>query len=95
MRRCNLCGGTQNLTKHHVGGLHFIAWFTMVLCAECQEIFHRKQVAAGIDLRPTTNSYRRLIRALKMTVLFMWLLLDMLEREIESDDEKALEANPR
>jgi len=31
---------------------------------------------------------KRLIRALKMTVLFMWMLLDMLEREIDPAIEK-------
>jgi hypothetical protein len=95
MRRCNLCGSTQNPTKHHVGGQRFIAWFTMVLCAECQEIFHARQQSAGIDLRFTPNRFHRLIRALKMTVLFMWMLLDMLERDIASDNEKALDASSR
>jgi len=88
MRRCNLCGSTRNVTRHHVGGQNFIAWFTMSLCDKCQEIFHARQRAAGIDLRPTSNPMRRLIRALKMAVLFMWMLLDMLEREIDPSIEK-------
>jgi hypothetical protein len=97
MRRCNLCGSTHDVTQHHVGGQNFIAWFTMSLCAKCQDIFHARQRAAGIDLRSTPNPYQRLIRALKMTVLFMWLLLDMLEKEIHSDIEKAnvLEGNSK
>lgn len=38
---------------------------------------------------------RRLIRALKMTVLFMWMLLDMFEREADQvpDPSAALPAN--
>jgi len=32
---------------------------------------------------------RRLIRALKMCVLFMWLLLDMFEREIDQELDRA------
>jgi len=97
MRRCNLCGSTHDVTKHHVGGQKFIAWFTMSLCTKCQDIFHARQRAAGIDLRSTPNPYQRLIRALKMTVLFMWMLLDMLEKEIHSDIEKAnaLEGNSK
>ena len=83
MRRCNLCGSTRNVTRHHVGGQNFIAWFTMSLCDKCQEIFHARQRAAGIDLRPTPNRMMRLLRALKMAVLFVWMLLDMLEREID------------
>jgi hypothetical protein len=89
MRRCNLCGSTRDVTKHHVGGENFIAWFTMSLCGPCQVIFHARQRAAGIDLRSTPNPSHRLIRALKMTVLFMWMLLDMVEKEIDSDIEKA------
>jgi hypothetical protein len=88
MRQCVLCGSTHDVTQHHVGGKHFIAWFTMSLCARCQFIFHAKQRAADIDLRPTPNPSLRLIRALKMTVLFMWVLLDMLEREIVADINK-------
>jgi hypothetical protein len=57
----------------------------MPLCAPCQEIFHARQRAAGIDLRSSPNAKVRLIRALKMEVLFVWMLLDMLEREITSD----------
>jgi hypothetical protein len=57
----------------------------MALCAKCQVIFHSRQRAAGIDLRSTPNPVKRLIRALKMTFLFAWMLLDMLEREIEVD----------
>lgn len=75
-----LCGSTKEVTKHHVGGRNFIAWFTMPLCSRCQEIFHARQRAAGIDLRCTPNPMKRLIRALKMTVLFMWMLLDMFEK---------------
>lgn len=89
MRRCVFCGGIRRMTNHHVGGRNFIAWFTMPLCASCQEIFHARQRAAGIDLRSSPNVKVRLIRALKMGVLFVWLLLDMLEREITADIERA------
>ena len=85
MRRCNLCGSADQLTRHHVGGQNFIGWFEMWLCAKCQVIFHARQRAAGIDLRFTRNSKLRLIRALKMAFLFAWMLLDTLEREIEPD----------
>jgi len=44
-----------------------------------------RQRAAGIDLRSTANPIMRLIRALKMTLLFAWMLLDLLERQIEAD----------
>jgi hypothetical protein len=95
MRRCNLCGSTHDVTKHHVGGQNFIAWFTMSLCAKCQDVFHARQRGAEIDLRFTPNAQIRLLRALKMALLFAWMLLDMLEREIDSDSEKAnaVEAN--
>ena len=85
MRRCNLCGSTHEVTQHHVGGQNFIAWFTMSLCARCQVVFHARQRGAGIDLRSTPKNFMRLLRALKMTVLFLWVLLDALESEIKSD----------
>ena len=96
MRRCVLCGSPKDVTNHHVGGRNFIAWFTMLLCSRCQEIFHARQRAAGIDLRCTPNPKRRLIRAMKMCVLFMWMLLDMFEKEIdqEFDEAESLSARP-
>lgn len=89
MRQCVLCGSTCDVTNHHVGGQNFIAWFTMPLCARCQDIFHAKQRGALIDLRSTPNPLMRFVRALKMTVLFMWILLDLLEKQINADIEKA------
>lgn len=67
----------------------------MPLCSRCQEVFHARQRAAGIDLRSTPNPMKRLIRALKMTVLFMWMLLDMVERDADllPDNADALAAN--
>lgn len=56
-------------------------------------IFHARQRAADIDLRSTPNQLSRLIRALKMALLFMWMLLDMLEKQVESDSKKLVEAN--
>ena len=56
-----------------------------VSAPNAQVIFHARQRAAGINLRFTPDARIRLIRALKMTVLFMWLLLDMLESEIGSE----------
>jgi hypothetical protein len=61
----------------------------MSLCAECQVIFHARQRAVEIDLRPTSNPKARFVRALKMTVLFMWMLLDGLEKEIDLESQKA------
>jgi|SRR5215469_1327597 len=85
MRVCSLCGTDHHVTQHHVGGRNFIAWLTMSLCAKCQKIFHARQRAAGIDLRFTPNSKLRLMRALKVAILFVWMLLDKLEGEIKSD----------
>lgn len=76
------------MTKHHGGGANFIAWFTMPLCSRCQEIFHARQRAAGIDLRSNPHRRTRLIRALKMALLFMWMLLDMLEKETDEESCK-------
>jgi hypothetical protein len=58
----------------------------MPLCARCQGIFHAKQRGAGIDLQSTPNSAKRWIRALKMTFLFAWMLLDLLDRQIEAPE---------
>ena len=88
MRICNLCGSTHKVTQHHVGGKNLIAWFTMSLCDRCQVIFHAKQRAAGIDLRCATSPLKRLVRALKMTFLFGWVLVDMLEAQIDQEIEQ-------
>lgn len=57
----------------------------MPLCSKCQEIFHARQRAAGIDLRCSPHPRTRLIRALKMVSLFMWMLLDLLEKETDEE----------
>ena len=54
-----------------------------------KRIFHARQHAAQLDLHFTADARIGLIRALKMTVLFMWLLLDMLESEIGSEINEA------
>jgi hypothetical protein len=83
VRCCVRCGTTDNVIQHHLGGKNFIGWFTIALCERCHEIFHARQRAAGIDLRCTSNPRLRLLRALKMTRLFEWMLFEMLEREID------------
>jgi hypothetical protein len=86
--RCTFCGTTNKMEQHHVGGRNFIGWFTMPLCADCQQVFHARQRGAGIDLRSSPSAKVRLFRAMKMTVLFLWVLLDMLEKENQTKGEK-------
>jgi hypothetical protein len=85
--RCTFCGSTDKVQQHHVGGKAFIGWFTMALCAGCQQVFHARQRGAGIDLRSSPDAKVRLFRAMKMTVLFLWVLLDLLEKEIQTKGE--------
>ncbi len=86
VRRCVRCGRTRTVEEHHVGGRNHIAWFTMPCCRECHEKFHVDLGRAGVNLQFTRSVKLRLIRAMQAALVFIWMLLDALKRELQSEE---------
>jgi hypothetical protein len=84
LRRCVLCGSRRKLHEHHVGLQNHIPWLTMLLCEPCHENFHAR-FRQSVDYRFTPNPKMRLIRAMQAVLVFLWVLLEMLVKEMRSE----------
>ncbi len=79
-----LCGSRRKVHKHHIGGQNHIRWLTMLLCETCHENFHAR-FRQSVDFEFTPNSKMRLIRAMQAVLVFLWMLLEMLVKEMRSE----------
>lgn len=84
LRRCVLCGSRRKLHEHHIAGQNHISWLTMLLCEPCHESFHAR-FRQSVDYRFTPNSKMRLIRAMQAVLVFLWVLLEKLVKEMRSE----------
>jgi len=75
-RRCVICGSTQRVEAHHVGGQNHIAWFTIPLCGEHHDRFHALLRQIGVDLHYTSDPVERFFRVLKAILVFTWMVLE-------------------
>jgi hypothetical protein len=72
--RICLCGTTQNVELHHVGGRNHVVWFLVPLCRE-----HHLQLTVmlqrgGVDMRYTPDRAERMRRARLATYVFLWFI---------------------
>lgn len=81
---CVLCGSTQNLEKHHVGGRGLE--FVLPLCRP-----HHVSITVGLKrLRiDTSRKAKHLAHAIRATLYFLWMLLDEFGREDYDNERKA------
>jgi hypothetical protein len=84
LKRCVLCGSRRKTRQHHIGGQNHISWLTMLVCEPCHETFHAR-FRQSVDYRFTPNSKMRLIRAMQAVLVFLWVLLEMLVKEMRSE----------
>jgi hypothetical protein len=84
LTRCVLCGSRRKVHKHHIGGQNHISWLMMLLCEPCHENFHAR-FRQSVDYRFTPDHKMRLIRAMQAALVFLWMLLEMLLKEMRSD----------
>jgi hypothetical protein len=69
---------------HHPPGRNHCTWFRIPLC-----IHHHRLVTAAYDnadrtiMKRASSPAKRIIRALKACVVFMWLLLDQIDLDKE------------
>jgi hypothetical protein len=67
--------------EHHLGGQNHIPWLTMLLCETCHESF-RARFRQSVNFHFTANKLVRLIRAMQAVIVFLWVLLEMLQKEM-------------
>lgn len=96
--RCELCGSTDRVQKHHLGGQNHAPYSVMWLCFK-----HHKRVtnlirqAGGMEvMKYTSDLDERARRARLHALVFLWFVDEIvrqpqscLEKEIDSDSEKA------
>jgi hypothetical protein len=80
--RCVICGSARKVEMNHIGGRHFVAWFTVPFCYEHHARFHIQVQQAGVDLRYTSDPIERARRALAAIKICEWVLLEMMKEEI-------------
>ena len=90
--RCVICGSNKEVERHHVGGRRHVAWFTMPFCRKHHDQFHALLRIAGIDLEYTSDPRERLLRALKATTVFQWMLMEALQA-LDSRPDKKIATN--
>lgn len=74
VRRCAICGSTDRVEVHHVGGRHHIAWFSIPLCGGHHDRVH---VLLGQEnFRYTADPVERCIRVLKAVLVFAWIVVE-------------------
>ena len=72
--------------RHHVGGRKHCSWFRLPLCIPHHRMVTRAYENADRDMmKRTSDSGKRMIRALKACVVFMWLLLDHFDVDNQDD----------
>ena len=82
--RCSICGRKLQIQEHHVAGRNHDAQLTAPLCTPCHDQVTENLRCAGVDMKYTRDSAKRVRRALKATAVFLWMLAEALWRWAES-----------
>lgn len=85
--KCVICGGTDDIELHHVGGRNHIPKYKVPLCRKRHQELTEKIRIAGGNMSYTPNKKARIVRALMAIMVFVWTLLEDLSREIEEEVE--------
>lgn len=85
--RCTICGSTDQVEKHHVGGRNHVVWFTILLCRKHHVKLTAYIAAAGVDMRYTPDRLTRIRRARQAICMLLWFL-DMQEEEFTSQNSE-------
>ena len=85
--RCVICGSSVTVERNHVGGRNHVAWFRMPCCKKHHDQFHALLRVSGVNLEYTSDPRERLLRALKATQVFGWMLLEALGEALNEKGE--------
>lgn len=73
-RRCAICGSTQDLQEHHLGGHNHAKHFTITLCRPHHEAVTVAISRAKVNMQNTTDPEERIRRARQAALVFQWFL---------------------
>ena len=74
-RCCAICGSTQDLQEHHLGGRNHAPYFTLPLCGSHHRRVTRAIEAAGAHtMFETTDREEKLRRARLAGLVFLWFI---------------------
>src|SRR5262245_23120192 len=71
---CALCGSTEHVELHHIGGRFHLAWFIVPLCRSHHLRITAMLRAAGVDMRYTSDVQERIRRVRRALLVFQWLI---------------------
>jgi hypothetical protein len=74
VRRCAICGSTNNIEEHHLGGRKHAAYFTIPLCRRHHDAVTIALARAGINMQHTSDTAERSRRARLAAYVFLWFL---------------------
>jgi hypothetical protein len=73
-KKCVLCGSTEKIELHHVGGRNYVPWFTIPLCRDHHVKLTALIYQAGIDMRYVSSEQERISTARQAAYVFLWML---------------------
>jgi hypothetical protein len=88
IKRCVLCGSTNNLEMNHPAGRNLVPSFTLPYCKRHHDLFHIAVKQAGIAPNRTDNPLVRFIRAMKMLLVAAWQVIDQLEADLQREGKE-------
>jgi hypothetical protein len=74
VRSCAICGSTNKLEEHHLGGFHHAQFFTITLCEPHHLAVTIAISRAGVDPHYTSDLDERARRARMAAYVFLWFL---------------------
>lgn len=71
---CALCGSTEQVERHHVGGRFHVAWFTVPLCRTHHVRLTEMLRVSGVEMRYTSNIAERISRVRRALLIAAWMV---------------------
>ena len=87
-QRCAICGATEDVQRHHLGGWHHAAFFTLPLCRTHHERVSRAIANAAPDLMSyTSDLHERARRARLAAYVFLWFVDEIVSETKKNGDK--------
>ncbi len=74
--RCALCGSSDHVERHHLGGRFHVAWFVVPLCRTHHVRLTAFLRLSGVDMRYTADARERRVRVWQALLVFVWMLVE-------------------
>ncbi len=87
---CAICGSTEDVQKHHLGGWHHAAFFTLPLCRMHHDRVSRAIAIAAPDLMTYTTDLAERARRARLAAYVFLVCLDEIVSETKKSEEGEL-----